>query len=184
MQQQRSRAPSKAIPSSMSAKPRDNQLHIYSIFFEDVMKSEWDCCLFSESRVVQMIVQLKGNTVYTWAAWWNLNSVSKLIDDYGQHDCGRFCNSIDSNGSVCFSLSSLFLTEEPHEQVVHPTPQTSMQTKTNPTSQQSPVDSWQYKMTTTKHQSIHQLFIEITKTTNQQKGSCCFVCFRQSQVKW
>lgn len=68
-------------------------------------------------------------------------SVSKLIDDYGRHDCGRFCNSIDSNGSVCFSLSSLFLTEEPHEQVVHPTPQTSMQTKTNPTSQQSPADS-------------------------------------------
>lgn len=81
-------------------------------------------------------------------------------------------------------ISFIFSTAEPCEQVVHPTPQTSMQTKRNPTSQQSPADSRQYKMTTTKHQSIHQLLIKIkTKRTDQEKGSRCFICFRQSQVK-
>lgn len=59
---------------------------------------------------------------------------------------------------------------------------TSMQTKRNPTGHQSPADSRQYKTTTTKHQSIHQLLIKIkTKRTNQQKDSFCYVCFRQSQ---
>lgn len=59
---------------------------------------------------------------------------------------------------------------------------TSMQTKRNPTNHQSPVDSRQYKTTTMKHQSIHQLLIKTkTKRANQQRDHFCFVCFRQSQ---
>lgn len=178
MQQQRSRAQSKAIPSSMSAKPRDNPLHIYSIFFEEMWWS------LNETAVCSQRAEW-SRWLSTWAAWWILNGLcvqaywwlwaAWLWKILQQHWFKRQC--------LFFFIFSLL--DWGTSWVLHPTPQTSMQTKTNPTSEQSPADSWQYKMTTTKHQSIHQLFIEIkTKRTNQQKGSCCFVCFRQSQVKW
>lgn len=175
MWQRRSHAPSKAIPSSMSAKLRDNQLSIYSMFFEDMgwslkvwkttvcsQRAEWSTrielsCWLSSWREIQSTLELCEETSEV--------PVSKLIDDYGSQDCGRFCNVIDTNGSVHF----LYLLDCGTScQVVHLTPQTSMQTKRNPTSQQSPADSRQYKMTTTRNQSIHQLLIKIkTKRTNQ-----------------
>ncbi len=194
MRQRRSHAPSKATPSSMSAKLRDNQLSIYSIFFEDVWwslnettvcseRAEWSTRKLELSgwlsswREIQSTLELCDKTLgghCVQAYWWLW--VARLWRILQQHSHKRQCS---------FPLSSLFLTEEPHEQVVHPTPQTSMQTERNPTSQQSPADSQQYKMTTMKHPSIHQLLIKMkTKRTKQQKGSRGFVCCRKSQVKW
>lgn len=59
-----------------------------------VMKSDWNDCS-------------QGAETATWLSSWgekSLYSVSKLSDDWGQRDCGRFCNSINLHGSVlcCF----------------------------------------------------------------------------------
>lgn len=50
LRQLRSHAPSKATPSSMSAKLRDNRLSIYSIFFEDVSWVRLQFVLREQSR--------------------------------------------------------------------------------------------------------------------------------------
>lgn len=57
-----------------------------------VMKSEWNDCS-------------QGAGAATWLSSWrekSVHSVSKCSGDWGQRDCGRFCNSINSYGSVLF----------------------------------------------------------------------------------
>lgn len=119
MRQRKSHASSKAIPSLMSAKLRDNQLSIYSMFFADMgwslkettvcsQRAEWSTrielsCWLSSWREIQSTLELCEETSEV--------PVSKLIDDYGSQDCGRFCNVIDTNGSVHFLI---FSTAEPH----------------------------------------------------------------------
>ncbi len=80
MRQRRSHAPSKATPSSMSAKLRDDQLSIYSIFFEDVWwslnettvcseRAEWSTwklelsCWLSSWREIQSTLELCDKTL-------------------------------------------------------------------------------------------------------------------------
>lgn len=82
----------KATPSLMSAKLRDNQLSIYSIFFEDVwgslnettvcsQRAEWSTrelelsCWLSSWRDTQSTLELRDKTLRV--------TVSELIDDYG-----------------------------------------------------------------------------------------------------
>lgn len=85
-------------------------------------------------------------------------------------------------------ISFIFSFLKTSNRVVHPSPQTSMQIKRNPTSQQSPADSQQYKTTTTKHQSIHQLLKKIKTKKNPPTGRSflfLFVLGRvKSSVKW
>lgn len=189
MQHRRGHALSKATPSSMSAKLRNNQLSIYSIFYEDLWWKVWmrlfvfreqsgphktlkcpiDCpvegkCSLHLSCVIKLWGSL-GPSLWLWAA--------RLWKILQQHRHKRQCS---------FSLASLSLTEEPRAQVVYPTPQTSMQTKKkNPTSQQSSADS-QYKMTTIKHESIHQLLMEI-KTNEPANRKILFVLFVLGRVR-
>lgn len=100
------------------------------------MKSDWTDCS-------------QGAEAVTWLSSWgekSLHSASERSDDWGQCDCGRFRNSISSHGGVlsCFAfffdLNSFLLDcRKNGEQVVHPTPQTSVwNPNTNPGSQQSP----------------------------------------------
>lgn len=85
-----------------------------------------------------MIVQLKRE-----------KSVSKPSGDWGQRDCGRFCNSIIltavyyfvsffilSNVLDCRNLPAACALDSSKHPFEH---------KRNPWSQQSPEDSWQYK---------------------------------------
>lgn len=85
-------------------------------------------------------------------------------------------------------ISFIFSFLKTSNRVVHPSPQTSMQIKRNPTSQHSPADSQQYKTTTTKHQSIHQLLKKIKTKKNPPTGRSflfLFVLGRvKSSVKW
>lgn len=150
-------------------------------------KFEWDYCLFSESRVVHvkarivlLIVQLKGNTVYTKRKPWGSQGPSLLMTT-GSKIVEDFATALTQTAVFISFIFSLLDTVTSQASCVSDS-LTSMQTKRNPTGHQSPADSRQYKTTTTKHQSIHQLLIKIkTKRTNQQKDSFCYVCFRQSQ---
>lgn len=101
-------------------------------------RAEWSTqielsCWLSSWREIQSTLELCDQTLRVQAYWW----LWKILQ---QHWYKRQCS---------FPLSSLLSTVEPREQVVHPTPQTSMQTQRNPTSQQSPADSQQYKTTKT-----------------------------------
>lgn len=55
-----------------------------------VMKSDWNDC--SQGAEAATWLSSRGEK--------SLHSMSKLSDDWGQRDCGRFCNSINSHGSV------------------------------------------------------------------------------------
>lgn len=136
--------------------------------------------IHTKAWVFLLIVQLKTKLcdetfegLWVQAYWWL--SVAKLWKKLQQHWHKWQCS---------FPLSSPSLAEEGHEQVVHPTPQTSMQTKRNPTSQQSPADSQQYKTTTNKHKSIHQLLRKIKPKEPTTERFFCLVCFRQSLIRW
>lgn len=80
-------------------------------------------------------------------------------------------------------ISFIFSFLKTNDRVVHPSPQTSMQIKRNPTSQQSPADSQQYKTTTTKHQSIHQLLKKIKTEKSQPTGRLLSFLFVLGRVR-
>lgn len=164
MQQRGSHAPSKATPSSMSAKLRANHLSTYSIFTEDEW---WKFVLREQSGPHESLncpADCPVEGIYSLHLSWKRKPwkslVPSLLMTTGSKIVEDFATALTQTAVFISFVFSLLHTVILQANCVSDS-STSMQTKRYPTGRQSPVDSRQYKTTTTKHQSIHQLLIRI-----------------------
>ena len=129
----------------------------------------------TEAGLVLLIVQLKGNTDFasepTWRIWGPslLTTVESETVDFATAltHMAVFISSTPSRHGRGTAWARLRV-----RLLKHPCKLTR-----NPTSQQSLADSRQYKTTTMKHQSIHQLLRKIQKN-RKSRTTAWFLLFR------